>query len=87
MRKTYKELAKQIQQENPETLGKINEKKIGKIIREAFIQVKNEIENTDNDRVQIPMFGNFRVHMVEQEKEGEIITVRRVVFRPAKVKE
>ena len=87
MKITSLELAKQIQQENPETLGKMNEKKIAKIIREAFIQVKNEIENTEDDSVHFPMLGNFRVRMIEREKEGEMTTIRRVVFRPAKAKE
>ncbi len=87
MKKTILELAKQVQQENLDTMGKMSERKIAKIIREAFKQVKNDIDNTEDDRVQIPKFGNFRVRMIEREKDGEITTVRRIVFRPAKVKE
>ncbi len=87
MKKTILELAKQVQQENLDTMGKMSERKIAKIIREAFKQVKNDIDNTEDDSVQIPKFGNFRVRMIEREKDGEITTVKRIVFRPAKVKE
>ncbi len=87
MKKTLRELAKQIQKDNLETLGKINEKKIVKIIKEAFSQVKNEIENTENESVKIQMLGNFKIRTVEREKEGEMTTIRRIVFRPSKAKE
>ena len=87
MKKTILELAKQVQQENLDTMGKMSERKIAKIIREAFKQVKNDIDNTEDDSVQISKFGNFRVRMIEREKDGEIITVKRIVFRPAKVEE
>lgn len=86
MRKTYIELAKQVQEENLDTLGKMSERKIAKIIREAFILVKNDIDNTEDDSVQIPKFGNFRVRMIEREKDGEIIIVKRIILKPAKIK-
>ncbi len=64
----------------------MSEGKIVKIIKEAFEKVKDEIENTEEGSVHFPMFGNFRVRIIEREKEGEVTTVRRVIFRPAKAK-
>ena len=89
MRKKVIDLAKQIKQENLKDLGQISEKKIAKIIVEAFVKVKNEIENTNTDKnsVRIPMFGNFKVRMITREKKGNKTTIKRVIFKPTKVKE
>lgn len=81
------ELAQKVQENNTGKLGKMNETKIALIIREAFTQVKNEIENTENDMVQIPGFGKFKIRMIEQEKEGQKVVVRRTIFKAAKEKE
>ena len=86
MKKTPLEIAKQIQQDNPKMAGTMNEKKIAKIIKAAFTQVKKEIENTENNIVKIPVLGNFRVQTVERDKEGKKTTVKRVFFKPAKAK-
>ena len=69
MKQKISEIALKIKQDNPEKLGKMNEKKIAMIVRKTLMQLKNEIENTENDIIEIPMFGKFSVRMIEREKK------------------
>lgn len=84
MKQKISEIALKIKQDNPEKLGKMNEKKIATIVRKTLMQLKNEIENTENDIIEIPMFGKFSARMIEREKEGEVKIIRRITFRPSK---
>lgn len=83
MRKTLIEIATQIHQDNPTLVENLNERKIAKIIREALIQIKTDVENTENSVVKIPQFGSFRARMIEREKEGEKTVIKRIFFTPA----
>ena len=76
------ELAQKVQENNTEILGKMNEKKIVLIIREALKQSKQEIENTGNDTIHIPMLGKFKIKMIEREEEGRKVTLKRIRFKP-----
>ena len=81
------ELAQKVQENNTEILGKMNEKKIVLIIREALKQSKQEIENTENDTIRIPMLGKFKIKIIEREEEGRKVTLKRIMFRLEKDKE
>ncbi|RLA76856.1 MAG: hypothetical protein DRG78_18325 [Epsilonproteobacteria bacterium] len=83
MKKTFLELAKQVQSENLDMFGSMSERKIAKIIQEAFTQVKTEIENMEDDSMQIVKFGNFRVHRVERDEDGEKIMKKRIIYKPS----
>ncbi len=76
------ELAQKIKKENEEQLGKMNEKIIAIIIREAFEQINIEIKKTDDGRINIPRLGKFIVRMIEKEEEGKSVMIKRIIFKP-----
>ena len=75
------ELVQKVQENNSEKLGKMNEKKIALIIKEALSQIKQEIDNTSNDSVRVPKLGNFKIQMVERKKEDEKVMIKRIIFK------
>jgi len=76
------ELAQKVQKENEEQLGKMNEKIIAMIIREAFEQINIEIKKTDDGKINIPRLGKFIVRMTEKEEEGKSVMIKRIIFKP-----
>lgn len=80
------ELAQVVKKDNTETLGNLNEKKIAMIIKASLKQIKKEIENTETGKVKVAGFGNFNIRMLEKEREGKKVLVRRTVYSAAKEK-
>lgn len=78
------ELAQKIQKDNTKSLGKMNEKKIALIIRKALKEIKEEIENTDENRIAIQGLGRFNMRMIEKEIEGKKESIKRIFFKPSK---
>ena len=78
------ELAQKIKDSNEEKLGKINEKRIAFIIRESLAQIKKEIEKNENESIRILGLGNFKTKIIEQDKDGNKILKKRIIFNPAK---
>lgn len=56
------------------------------VLRTALKALRDEIENAEPGAVQVPLLGQFRVKIVEVEKEGQKQQVRRTVFIAAKPK-
>ena len=81
-----KEIVDLIKAERPALLSKkISEKKATKLIRNAFSQLRSQIESANNgDVVKVRGLGNFRVKQVEREIDGQKTTVKRVTFRAKK---
>ena len=72
-------IAQKIKKDNIDKFGKMNEKKIALIIRKALVEIKNELEEAD--LVRVPGLGSFKTRMINQKKEGEIVTVKRIIFK------
>jgi len=81
------ELVKLIKQENPELLAELPDKKAASLIRAFFYQLGMQINAMEEGILKVPGFGNFRIILVEKEKDGQKITTKRIVFRPIKAKE
>ncbi len=81
------EVVELIKKEKPNLLGKMSEKKAAALVRNAFIQLGKHIDTTGEGVIKVPGFGNFRVNQVEREKDGQKVTVKRVVFRVTHPKE
>jgi len=77
------ELVEILRQENPDLLGNIPDKRVARIIRLALARLALEIDAADEGVVKVLGFGNFRIRQIEQEKAGETVKIRRVIFRPA----
>ena len=77
------EVVKHLKKEKPEMLENIPEKKAAALIRNAWIQLGKHIDETGEGVINVPGFGNFRVRQVEREKDGQTVTVKRIIFRPA----
>jgi hypothetical protein len=56
------------------------------LLREVFRGIGAQIEGTSDGVVKVPGLGNFRVKMVEKEKDGQKTQVKRVIFKEAAVK-
>ena len=80
------ELVDFIKNERPKLLGKMPEKRTEALIRVALNRLGKHIAAVEEGVVKVPGFGNFRVHRVEQEKDGVNVTVKRIVFHAAKPK-
>lgn len=76
------EIIKLIKEENPEILGNLSEKRLIAIIRQVFIQIAKKLEDHEEGPVRVPGLGDFKIRMIEIEKDGKKESVRRIVFRP-----
>jgi hypothetical protein len=56
------------------------------VLRTALKALREEIESAEPGAVQVPLLGQFRVKLVEVEKDGQKQQVRRTVFIAAKPK-
>jgi nucleoid DNA-binding protein len=77
------EIVERVRQDKPAVLGNMPDKKVAGIVRQALIQLGKQINALEEGVVTIPGFGSFRVRQVEKEKEGQKLTVRKIIFRPA----
>ena len=80
------ELVELIKEKRPNLLGKMPEKKAVALIRAALAELGRHIAEAEEGVVRVPPMGTFRVRMVEQEKDGENVTVKRIIFLAAKPK-
>lgn len=78
------EIAKEIQKENPEAFGNMNEKRIVKLIRATFKQLKSNINTEDETKVQVQGLGQFKINQVKANKNTE--NTKRIVFTPRNIK-
>lgn len=79
------ELVEIIKKENPGLLGEMPDNKAAQLIREVLTQLGKHIDAQAEGVVKVPGFGNFRIGFVEREKDGQKVTVKRIMlFRPVK---
>ena len=62
------------------------EKRAAALIQVALTELGRHIAKAEEGVVKVPGMGTFRVRMVDQEKDGENVTVKRIVFHVAKPK-
>jgi nucleoid DNA-binding protein len=80
------ELAELIKQANPKLLGTIPEAKVAKIITATVREISKQIRTTDTGTVKIAGLGSFKMRQVEREKDGKMVSVKKIAFRTVKVK-
>ena len=80
------ELVELIKEKKPNLLGKMPEQKAVALIRVALAELGRHIAEAEEGVVKVQGMGNFRIRMVGQEKDGENLTVKRIVFLAAKPK-
>jgi len=80
------ELVELIKEKRPNLLGKMPEKKAAAVIQAALGELGRHIAAAEEGAVRVPGMGTFRIRMVEMEKDGEDVTVKRIVFLAAKPK-
>jgi hypothetical protein len=78
------EIVERIKAEKPELLGKVPDKKAAQIIRAALLVLGKQVASMEDGVAKVPGLGNFRVKMVEREKDGQKVKVRKVGFANAK---
>jgi hypothetical protein len=83
---TPTELVELIKEKRPNLLGKMPEKKVVVLIRVALAELGRHIAEAEVGVVKVPGMGNFRSRMVEREKDGKNVSVKRIVFLAAKPK-
>jgi len=77
-------IIERLRQEKPELLGKMNDRRVINIFRQALQQLAGEIEGVSEGAVRVPGLGNFTAKQVKA--KGNDAPVRRVFFQPAKPK-
>lgn len=72
-----------IKKEKPELLGEVTDKRAAAVIREAFVLLAKKLDDQAEGLVRVPGFGSFQVRLVNKDKDGAQIPVKRIMFRPA----
>ena len=80
------ELVDLVKAKIPNALGKMPEKKAAVLIKAALAELGRHIESAEVGVVKVPGMGRFQSRMVEREKDGKKVNVKRIVFMAAKPK-
>ncbi|MDN5941008.1 MAG: hypothetical protein L0H94_03905 [Nitrospira sp.] len=80
------ELVERIKEKKPNALGKMPEKKAAVLIQAALAELGRRIAAAEVGVVKVPGMGRFQGRMVEREKDGKKVNVKRIVFLAAKPK-
>ena len=83
---TPTELVERIKEKRPNLLGNMPEKKAVALIRAALADLGRHIAEAEEGVVKVQGMGNFRIRMVEREKDGKTVSVKRTMFLAAKPK-
>lgn len=81
---TPTEMAALIKKEHPELFEKMSEQRVARIVRVVFSHVGKQLDALTEGALHVPAFGNFRLRLVESEKDGQKVTIKRLGFRRAK---
>lgn len=81
------ELLKLLKNENPKLLPNFPEEKAVALLRAAFVQLRKQIDEMSDGILLVPGLGNFKIAVVEREKDGKKVTNKHIVFRPSNPKE
>lgn len=80
------EIAAHILKEHPELKAEVSEKHLVALIREVFAQMVTQLDQQGEEEkiLRIQGFGSFRTRVIEKEKDGQKVSEKRIIFRPAK---
>jgi nucleoid DNA-binding protein len=78
------EIVEKIKAENPEVLGKMNDKVAARIVRLALAEVARQVTDADEGVVKVVGLGHFRVKHIEKEVDGAKVATKRIFFVAAK---
>lgn len=79
------ELVEAIKVANPAALSGITDKKLIKVVREAFFEIAKQIDNTEEGVVSVGGFGRFHIKQFQREVDGQTTVGKRVSFKPRKL--
>ena len=80
------EMVRRARESAPDLFEGMPDKAAAALLLEAFRQVGEAIESTDEGMVRVAGLGQFQVRQSEREREGTSTTVKRVMFRPESAK-
>lgn len=80
------ELVELIKEKRPNLLGKMPEKRAAALIQVALAELGKHIAEAEEGVMRVPGMGAFRSRMVEREKDGKNVSVKRIIFHAAKPK-
>ncbi len=80
------ELVELIKEKRPNLLGKMPERKAVALVQAALAALGRQIAEVEEGVVRVAGLGNFRIRMVETEKDGKTVSVKRTTFLAAKPK-
>jgi hypothetical protein len=80
------DLVELVKEKKPNALAKVPEKKAAVLIQTALAELGRHIEAAEIGVVKVPGMGRFQSRMVEREKDGKKVNVKRIVFLAAKPK-
>lgn len=78
------EIFEMLKSENPELFANVPDKAAVAIIRRVVGVLGKQIAAADEGVVKVAGLGSFKIKQVEKEKEGEKVTVKRIMFTAAK---
>lgn len=80
------DIVEQIRQESPALFGGMPDKKAVRLVREILTYVAKQVDSAEEGKLSIPHLGTFRVRHVERDKDGEKTSVKKIGFKPGKIK-
>lgn len=80
------EIVELIKQSNPKVLGKMPDKRAAMLVQAVLAEFTKQLDAVDDGVVKVSGFGNFRIKQVEQEKDGNKVSVKKISFRTVKPK-
>ena len=80
---TPQEIVASLKSENPELFRNLPDKLAARLIAEALARIRRRIEAVEEGAVNVARLGSFRIRQIDQEKNGQTVRVRRVIFRAA----
>ena len=80
------ELVELIKEKRPKALGTMPENRAVALIREVLAELGRHIAEAEEGVMRVQGLGSFKSRMVEKEKDGKKVSVRRINFHAAKPK-
>lgn len=81
------DIVNQLKAKHPRLLANLDEKTVAKLVQVAMRQIASSIADTEQGLVRVNGLGDFRVRQINQEKDGQMISGSRVIFKLATKKE
>ena len=80
------EIVEKIKATNPKAFGALSPEKAAKLVNLVLVNVGKQVADTQEGTIKVAGLGTFIVKQREQMKGEEVVNVKRVVLRPAKIR-